>query len=164
MRHAKSSWKTPDISDHDRPLNNRGEKAAPFMGNWMKDNGLTPDYILSSSALRAHTTAKLVAENCDFAEKIDKCEELYLADYEVYIKQIKDLKKDPQTLLLVGHNPTIENFCAHLTKELKMFRTATLAQVELSIENWDQITNKTKGELVGIWDVKDLQTRTPSNA
>ena len=62
LRHAKSSWDDPDLADFDRPLNDRGRSAAPFMGEVMNRNGFSPDVILSSPAVRARDTALLVKD------------------------------------------------------------------------------------------------------
>ena len=67
VRHAKSSWKDTSLRDRDRPLNKRGQKAAPRMGRLLREEGLAPDRILSSTAVRARTTAWAAAEACGFA-------------------------------------------------------------------------------------------------
>ena len=157
MRHAKSSWKTPDISDFDRPLNDRGLQAAPFMGKWIKENDLTPGFVLCSSALRAQTTAQLVADGCGFADPISPTKGLYLTQYPDYVAEIKKVKSDADTLLLVAHNPTMEDFLGKLTYEYRMFKTATLAKIILPIDSWKKININTTGEFAGIWYVKDLQ-------
>ena len=67
LRHAKSSWKHPELADHDRPLNKRGKRTAPRVSALLQDEDLIPDLILCSSAVRAHTTALLVAKACAYA-------------------------------------------------------------------------------------------------
>ena len=75
MRHAKSSWKDASLSDHDRPLNKRGRTAAPRMGELIRDQGILPDYIATSSALRARATAEAVADACGYSGTIrELCE------------------------------------------------------------------------------------------
>ena len=80
LRHAKSSWKQPEMNDHDRPLNKRGKKEAPKVGEYLKANDLVPDLILSSTARRAHDTAQAVAEESGFEGQIDLYQDLYLSD------------------------------------------------------------------------------------
>ena len=78
LRHAKSSWKETESSDHDRPLNKRGRRTAPLIGEYLQAEGLLPDLILCSSAVRAHETALLVAEACSYRGEIKQIRELYL--------------------------------------------------------------------------------------
>ena len=77
LRHAKSSWKHPDVSDHDRPLNKRGKRDAPRMGELLQDKHLVSDFIVSSTTKRAHSTAKALAKAAgykgDILESISLC-------------------------------------------------------------------------------------------
>jgi phosphohistidine phosphatase len=77
MRHAKSSWKDPDLPDHDRPLNKRGKHDAPSMGKLLKDEDLIPDLIISSTAARAKKTAELVAKACKYKGEISLNQSLW---------------------------------------------------------------------------------------
>ena len=70
LRHAKSSWKDLGVPDHERPLNKRGRHDAPLMGKLLRDQNITPDLIISSTAIRAATTAKLVAKACKYKGEI----------------------------------------------------------------------------------------------
>ena len=77
LRHAKSSWKKLNITDHDRSLNKRGKKDAPKMGKVIKELDIVPDLIISSPAKRAMDTAKLIAENCKYKKNIEMNPLLY---------------------------------------------------------------------------------------
>src|SRR6187431_2275879 len=79
MRHAKSSWKDETLDDHDRPLNKRGKREAPQMGELLRDHQLVPDYILCSSARRARKTAESVAFAAGFRGETRITSELYMA-------------------------------------------------------------------------------------
>jgi phosphohistidine phosphatase len=70
LRHGKSSWKFPDLPDHDRPLNSRGKRDAPLMGRKLAEEGMVPDVIISSSATRAHDTAKKAAKASGYRGEI----------------------------------------------------------------------------------------------
>ncbi|MFG0335704.1 MAG: SixA phosphatase family protein, partial [Maioricimonas sp. JB049] len=70
MRHAKSSWADPSKADHDRPLNARGKRDAPRMGQWLLEQNLVPDRIVSSTARRARKTASRVASGCGYTAEI----------------------------------------------------------------------------------------------
>ncbi|MFB3041695.1 MAG: histidine phosphatase family protein, partial [Candidatus Poribacteria bacterium] len=71
LRHAKSSWEHPELTDHDRPLNKRGKRDAPRMGKLLRVQGLVPDLIMSSTAKRARSTAKTVARKSGYKEKVE---------------------------------------------------------------------------------------------
>jgi len=79
LRHAKSSWKHPDVNDHDRPLNKRGKRDAPHMGEILQNEHLVPDLIISSSAKRARSTAKAVAKAAEYKGDITFNQSLYAA-------------------------------------------------------------------------------------
>lgn len=73
LRHGKSSWKLPELADHDRPLNKRGKRDAPKIGNLLKEKDLVPDLIISSNAVRAEKTAKIVAKASKYKGKVSRC-------------------------------------------------------------------------------------------
>ena len=109
LRHAKSSWKQPEVHDHDRPLNKRGKKEAPKVGRYLKENDLVPDMILSSTARRAQDTARAVAEECGFEKPVDLHQDLYLSDTACYLDILRCLPDDDaKRVLVVGHNPDLE--------------------------------------------------------
>lgn len=136
MRHAKSSWDDPDLSDFERPLNKRGHRDAPSMGKMILEKELAPDLIISSPAKRAKQTAVLVRKNSLPKTEIKFVERIYEARPEVLLRILAELSNDYDRPLLVGHNPGIEGFLALLTGEFHTMPTASLAKVDLSIENW----------------------------
>ena len=77
LRHAKSDWRHQDVNDHDRPLNKRGKRDAPHMGELLQDKHLVPDFIISSTAKRARSTAKAVAKAAGYKEDITLNQSLY---------------------------------------------------------------------------------------
>src|SRR6266511_5147806 len=91
LRHAKSSWKHPELADHDRPLNKRGNRTAPLMGALLQDEDLIPDLILCSSAARTHNTALLVAKTCTYIGEIKSTRKLYLAEPQDYIEVLRQV-------------------------------------------------------------------------
>ncbi len=107
IRHAKSDWSSPELKDIDRPLNKRGYSDAPVMSKRLKEKGVSPEIILSSTAVRAYTTARIFAEELSVPEnKIILREELYDSTVEIYKKILKEYMEH-KTLFLFGHNPTI---------------------------------------------------------
>lgn len=156
LRHAKSSWKHAELVDHDRPLNKRGKRNAVRMGKILGREGLIPDVILSSSAVRAMKTAERVAEFCGYAGSITDVKSLYMACAEEYLDALHDLPNDPDVVLLVGHNPGIQECLWVLTKQAEAMPTAALALVELPVKSWSELNNTIEGRLVIVWRPKEL--------
>ena len=112
IRHAKSSWKDPNLSDHDRPINKRGKRDAPFMGEQLAKLGVYPDLVLSSTATRAKITIKHILEAIPFMRHrityfTKESKELYHPSGETIIKYIQEIgvQIEGEVLALVGHNP-----------------------------------------------------------
>ncbi len=158
LRHAKSSWNYPELSDYDRPLNSRGKRDAPRMGKYLRQQSLIPDRILTSSAKRARKTANKVAKSCDYTGKVKKIEAFYDAVPGVYFEVLQGLPDKYQCVMVVGHNPTMERLVNHLTGQIERMPTAALAHIELPIQHWDALDLYTKGTLVNLWTPKTLFT------
>ncbi len=157
LRHAKSSWNHEGLSDYERPLNKRGKQNAPQMGELIKREDIVPDLIITSSAERALTTAEHVAMNCDFEGDLKHTRRFYLAEPEEYIEVLSQEVDDAHAcVMVVGHNPGMGELVAWLTREHHRFTTANLAQVELPIESWQDLTMGTRGRLVNLWRPKEL--------
>jgi phosphohistidine phosphatase len=151
LRHAKSSWKNTELSDHDRPLNKRGKREAPQMGQLMKDKGLLPDIILSSTARRARDTAQMVAEMCAYAGEIRLIPDLYRADVEDILGFLQNQDDSFSVVMVVGHNPDLEMLLSTLTGEDEALPPAALAQVEMPIQSWKELDPEKNGKLVNLW-------------
>ena len=157
LRHAKSSWKDAGLADRDRPLNKRGEKNAPAMGKLIKREGLTPQWIASSTALRAQKTAEAAAKGSGYTGKIHYEEELYLAQPADIFDVLQRTVPDSATrILVVGHNPGLEELVGTLTAQREPFPTGALAQIELPIESWSELTRAPKGKLIHLWCPRDF--------
>lgn len=156
FRHAKSSWDDPTLTDHDRPLNPRGLKTVPLMGQWIKEKDLAPDMILSSTALRAVETAQLIARACEYTGNIQMIEHFYPGSSDDYMETLCGQAANASIIMIVGHNPGLEIFLEHLTGRKEHLPTAALAQVHLSINAWSQFMKNTKGTLVNIYRPKKL--------
>jgi phosphohistidine phosphatase len=157
LRHAKSSWKHPELADRDRPLNKRGKRDALCMGRLLEEEGLIPDAILSSTAVRAHDTAAAVAESCGYdRRRITFIESLYLSGPGEYLNVLRLLPDDPKVVLVVGHNPGMEEYLEVLTGQTEAMPTAALAFVKLPIKRWSALDDKTRGKLATVWRPKEL--------
>lgn len=139
MRHAKSDWDNPEISDFERPLNPRGLKAAPFMGTVIRKNFATPDLIISSPAKRAKQTAVLVKEAAGIESEIQYRDNIYEASPSILLNLVSNLKTIYSSVVLIGHNPGLENFIRILTGETPSMPTAAIAKIDLSINDWNEI-------------------------
>ncbi len=155
LRHAKSSWKHPELHDHDRPLNKRGLKEAPKVGAYLKDHDLVPDLILSSTARRAQDTAQAVHEASGFSGDIDLYQDLYLSDTACYLDILCRLPDDANRVLVVGHNPDLEELLTLLTDANEPMATASLAQVDLPISSWQELNEATDGRLQLLWTPRE---------
>jgi phosphohistidine phosphatase len=151
LRHAKSSWKDASLPDHERPLNKRGRRDAPRVGRRLRDEGLTPDLILCSTARRARDTAEAVAEASGYEGEIESRPDLYMADSDAYLHALRGLPDDYERVMVVGHNPGLEELLEALTGEVEALPTAALAQVELGLRRWRDLDDESEGRLVSLW-------------
>ncbi|MCL4205878.1 MAG: histidine phosphatase family protein [Pirellulaceae bacterium] len=156
LRHAKSSWDDPTVSDHDRPLNARGLRDAPKVGGLIKQHGLTPDLIIASTAARAQVTARQVALHCDYRGAIDTSSSLYQAPPDEYRQYLRSLPDEYAAVMMVGHNPGLEDLLEQLTGSYEKMPTAALAHISLEIAGWREFVAGTRGQLIRLWRPKDL--------
>ena len=156
QRHAKSSWKHPEVSDHDRPLNKRGRRDAPRMGRFVAAQGLRPDVIVASTARRARRTAEDVARHagCEGAVQLDR--RLYLASPDEIVDVVRGVAGSARRVMVVGHNPGLEDLVARLAGRRETLPTAALAALRLSIRSWTELTASTAGGLAGPWRPREL--------
>jgi phosphohistidine phosphatase len=151
LRHGKSSWKDLMLADHDRPLKKRGKRDAPRIGKLLREEGLVPDLILSSTAKRALRTAVLVADACGYDGEIDVRREFYPGHPYAYIEALIGVPDECQIVMVVGHNPGLEELLELLTEAAEFLPTAALAQVALPVQYWYELNEETDGELVNLW-------------
>ena len=138
MRHAKSDWNADYGSDHDRPLNGRGERSARLVGRMLRGMDLVPDHIISSSAVRARSTAQLASESCAWGCAIDLEPELYGAGPEAVLA-VASRAPDVERLMVVGHQPTWSMVLLRLTGARAEMKTASVAVVDLMIYEWSEL-------------------------
>ena len=156
LRHAKSSWNDPALDDHERPLNKRGRRDAPRMGELVREYGLIPDVVISSDAVRARLTAEAVAEAARYAGEILLDPRLYLACPADILSLLQRVREKAETVMIVGHNPGLEKLVEQLTGEWQDLPTAALAQIALPIDQWRGLKQATRGTLLGHWRPKEL--------
>lgn len=159
LRHAKSSWDDPALADFDRPLNERGRRAAPFMGGLLRREGLVPDVVVSSPAVRAKQTAEAVIAAGGFDAAVVFEESIYEASPNALREAVAAIDDAAATAMLVGHNPGIEGFIRYLTGEIEPMPTAAVAVVSLDIESWADATDNC-GTLNMVLRPRDLMGKT----
>src|SRR5687767_12552077 len=156
LRHAKSSWDDSSLDDHQRPLNERGRRDAPRMGDLVQEFGLLPDLVVSSDAVRAQLTAEAVVEAAGYAGDILLDQRLYLASPAEIILVLRTMRENAATVMIVGHNPGLEELVEQLTGERQDLPTAALAQIVLPIDRWSDLKLSSRGTLSGYWQPGDL--------
>jgi phosphohistidine phosphatase len=155
LRHAKSSWRDASLTDFERPLNERGKKAAPLVGKYMRRRKMEPQLILCSTAERARQTSALVAEAAAFKAELRFDERIYEASVSRLLSVLSQIDETVRTALVVGHNPGMEELVSSLTGEVRHMPTAALAHITLNIERWTDIREQS-GDLVLLVRPKDL--------
>jgi phosphohistidine phosphatase len=140
LRHAKSSWAEAGLADFERPLNERGLRDAPLVGLHLRAQKIRPDLVVSSPAERARQTTALVIEAARLEPSRTRYDErIYEADLSRLLEVISQLEDGAGEVLLVGHNPGMEELLERLAGEARRMTTAALASVALDIEKWGKV-------------------------
>lgn len=126
LRHAKSAW-PQDIADLQRPLAGRGRRDAPAVGRWLRRQAPTIDLAICSPAVRARQTWELAAAQLDEELPVRYDERLYGTSAEVFLAVIRELPAQASAVLLVGHNPSLEDFLELLTGATEVLKTSAIA-------------------------------------
>ena len=149
MRHAKSSWGDSSISDHDRPLNKRGRLGAPYMGRLLKEQGLLPELLLVSTAVRAQQTMEALVRESKFDGEIISIKRLYLAEIPDYVDVLSEVPHGISRVLIIAHNPGIADFAELLSGASIPMCTAGLAHIDCQVGELAQVSSSTRGKLIG---------------
>ncbi len=139
VRHAKSSWSEPRLSDRERPLNRRGERDAPVMGKRIADAGIRPSLIVSSPATRAWTTARVIAEQLSYpTEFLQRENQLYLASLHDLLDIVVAQDDGFNSVIIVGHNPGLTDFVNFLSPGLtNNLPTTGVVAVNIDQDHWN---------------------------
>jgi phosphohistidine phosphatase len=155
MRHAKSSWKDHSLADHDRPLNKRGWRDAPQMGVRLASAKLAPQIIVSSTAERARMTASLLSDVCVPPPMLEFSHDLYHGDEMEYERVIRPVDDAFRRVMVIGHNPGLEEFVERLVHERCPLPTSAIAILELDLASWDEFRFGTPVVSMQVWRPKD---------
>lgn len=174
IRHAKSSWDDAALPDHDRPLNERGLRAAPVVGRFLARtyfgaNGTpallpAPDRLISSTARRAVQTAELMA--AEFKAGVPSLERrLYLAEAKAMLQVVRGFQDVWRHVMIFGHNPGISEFADRLLKRggLEEMPTCAVALIELPADRWAD-ADWGEGRLIGYVTPKLIEKRFAQEA
>ena len=156
LGHAKSSWAESHIDDWERPLNDRGRRDAPNVGDLIRRLSLLPDLIITSDAVRAETTARMVAEAAGYAGPIVLTPSLYHATPNAIIDVLQAAEPGARAIMIVGHNPGLEDLVGRLTGEHVSLPTAALVHLGLGLAEWNQLDLSTDATLIDIWRPAEL--------
>ena len=143
VRHAKSSWDDPYLDDHDRPLNERGLRNAPEMGKRLQGSSIRPDVWISSTAVRAISTAEIIATQIDFPnDQIKQTKDLYHASATELQEFIGGLDDQFATAMLFGHNPGMTSLAANLYGlPIDNIPTCGVVCLQFSENNWSAVSS-----------------------
>jgi len=165
FRHAKSDWNDARLRDFDRPLNARGRKGAAIIGKHVHDYGIRWSQIIASPAARVTQTIEIAEKAAGSAPPVTWDRRIYLASSDTLLDLLRDQSDDPASIIMVGHNPGLEDLIFDLVPddgknplrdevEVK-FPTAAFAVIELDIDTWGDIAERT-GRLVHLTKPRDL--------
>jgi len=142
IRHAKSSWNHPELTDFERPINGRGRRDAPFMGSILKKLKVNPDSIISSPANRAATTARIIAHLISYPlERIYYTEILYGADETELAELVKTIQEKTTSIAIVGHNPGLTDFANYISDaDIDNIPTSGVFCANPEIDKWNDFS------------------------
>lgn len=156
MRHAKSSWAQLDLDDFQRPLLPKGENRTNLVSDVLKGKQFFPDQIISSPAVRAMTTAKLVMKNLEIKEdKLITEQNLYFRSEDDYFNTVFACSNEIDTLMILGHNPMITSFCNFfLTEKIENLPTSGIIGLEFECEKWEEIADSSCNNIARLFPKK----------
>ena len=168
LRHAKTEPAGSEIEDHQRKLLERGRLDAPAIGKYLAERKYFPDLILSSTARRTVETVELVVEQLPRRQHIDYVDQLYLVGWRAMLAVIRTVREPVATLLVVGHNPGMEQLATELSRQPvkrkerdrfdlieEKFPTCAVAVLDFNVARWRDVA-PARGELIDFVRPRDL--------
>jgi phosphohistidine phosphatase len=147
LRHAKSSWDEPGLGDFERPLSARGERAAVLMGVWLAQEGLVPELVLCSPAVRTRDTLRRLLPALSPEPAVRFAEDLYAAEPAAILRRVAGVDDAVRCVLVLGHNPGLEELAGQLARDATALRgglpTAALVELDLEAEAWREVRRGT---------------------
>ena len=148
LRHAKSGWDDPSLTDHDRPLDLRGERAALVMGRYLAQRRFIPDLVLCSTARRAMDTRTLVMSQWSSQPSVECDRTLYLTGEKGVLQRLARVADTVRAVLVIAHNPDLHELAVALARRgdheqladlAAKFPTAAFAAIKLPLDHWSGI-------------------------
>ena len=140
IRHAKSSWDDQALADKDRPLNDRGKRDAPKVGERLAKRGVKPDLILSSPAVRALATAEIIARKLDYKRSnIVVNDRLYAVAADDLLDVIRQLDDKAKRVMLIGHNPELTELAHRFSSKIAHLPTCAVAEFTFDTKSWSRV-------------------------
>jgi len=152
MRHCKSRWDEKDASDIERRLTPRGKRDARAVGANLALSEPPPDLVISSPARRSRSTAKRVAKAWGYEDDIVVDERLYEGTRQGQLQLLRETDDSVQSLMLIGHNPGLEELVFFLGDRPVALGTGTVVRIDLPIERWDQLDLPADGTVRQVWE------------
>jgi phosphohistidine phosphatase len=147
LRHAKSSWGDPEMEDVDRPLAPRGVRAADRMRDYLDAEGIRPELVLCSSALRTRETLGRILPGLGPELTVRIEPSVYSFEPDQLLDRLREVPADVGSVMLIGHNPAMQELASVLASEGERlgelraaFPTAALAELDVPIGSWDELT------------------------
>jgi phosphohistidine phosphatase len=156
MRHAKSDWANPNLSDHDRPLNDRGSRTAPLMGKYLAENHVIPKVVIASTAVRVRETLAFMLAEWPHEPEVFFEQSLYLASVETLRSHIRGLHNDWHEVLIVGHNPGLTDLVSRLAGQPLEMPTAAVAVFASDEKSWSDALAAKNWALAAHWLPRNL--------
>ena len=147
FRHAKTEKREGDMKDFERKLTDRGRKDVKKIGKDLAKRRALPDLLLSSRAVRAQETADIFAESSGFNGEMQYLDELYQAYPGDYLRLCAEYGRDYKRIMIVGHNPEIEDFLESLTGHTDKVKTCEINRLSIDIETWSEAATASNTEL-----------------
>lgn len=157
MRHAKSSWNDASLPDEERPLNKRGREAAKRMGRYLREHGLVPDAIVCSTAVRARETAERLIAATGSELEPQFARSLYFEGINAYLEAIGGAEDSVRRLMVIGHNPDIEEVIERIVGVNEAMPTGAIACVEVKSKSWREFGLNPRGRLLDVLRPKSLE-------
>lgn len=156
LRHAKSSWKDDSLADFDRPLKRRGKHTTRTLAAFFRKRKLETDLIISSPAVRARQTIERILKLTKSRVEPSFDERIYEATADTLLKVLTEIEKGARSVVLVGHNPGLEELLSLLTGQVESLPTGALVKITFADSNWNRIGSR-KGKLEWVVTPKELE-------
>jgi phosphohistidine phosphatase len=156
LRHAKARSMAPEITDFDRPLHDDGRRAAELVGEFLNSKDVELDLILSSPALRARETIETVLKTARLDVDVSYDARIYEAGPTQLLEMISQLPEDKEMVMLVGHNPSLEELLQALTGEVRKMSAGAIANIPFTATEWSKVLEE-KGKLDWLVGPKELE-------